>query len=137
MAKTNIRWYSRQTINKLSRFLRQRMAIVALLMVNRTKGLITTSNLGGTNPSQPGQPPHSGTGALRNSISYQTRTGLSSVSIAYGVFNGPAAAYARRLELGFSGIDGKGRNYNQAPRPFLNNATLLNKAAILRIIRRG
>jgi len=41
--------------------------------------------------------------------------------------------YARRLELGFVGIDAKGRKYDQAPRPYLRPALEKNRENIKRL----
>ena len=111
------------------------MVKVAVLIEGNIKGSMTTSNLGGSNPSAPGQVPNVGTGALRNSITNKiSNDGLS----AYvGVFAGPAAKYARRLELGFTGVDAKGRNYNQQARPFIVPQLNKSKNRIIKIIERG
>ena len=138
MTKFNFKLNINRFINKLLPVLHKRMAKAALLIENKVKQSLSISNIGGTNPSRPGEPPHSGTGALRNSIASSTfRKGSVVVVSDIGVAKGPAAAYARRLELGFSGTDSKGRNYSQQARPFLKPAIFLNKETILKIIRKG
>ena len=58
------------------------------------------------------------TGTLRRSItSWEAEDG--SLAIAVGSRGVP---YARRIELGFVGVDSLGRHYNQAPRPYLRPA---------------
>lgn len=71
------------------------------------------------------------TGTLRRSI--HTETGGDANSAWADV--GTNVPYARRLELGFVGVDRLGRHYNQQPRPYLRpaldkNAPELGKTAI-------
>ena len=40
---------------------------------------------------------------------------------------GPTVPYGRRIELGYSGTDSKGRTYNQPPHPYLRPAYEENK----------
>lgn len=43
---------------------------------------------------------------------------------------GSNVIYARRVELGFVGVDSLGRKYNQKPRPYLRTALEKNRKAI-------
>ena len=52
-----------------------------------------------------------------------------------GVRKGPADKYARRLELGFAGLDKLGRIYNQAPRPYLRAALQQTRGRLAKILR--
>src|ERR1041385_5582267 len=94
--------------------------------VKRSKG----GRLRGLNPSAPGEPPHVLYGRLRQSI----RHALSVTAEGITGRVGSNVIYARRLELGFVGTDAKGRNYNQAPRPYLRPAILNNRARIFELI---
>jgi phage gpG-like protein len=95
--------------------------------VRRTKG----GHLVGLNPSTPGQPPHVLSGQLRQSITHEVEnTGTQIVARV-----GSNKKYARRLELGFTGRDTKGRNYKQAPRPYLRPSVSENKSTIDAILK--
>lgn len=94
------------------------------------------SNMGGKNPSRPGKAPNVGRGILRNSITFTVGREGKDVVGYYGVRRGPASKYARRLELGFVGLDSLGRNHNQEPRPFLTPAYSKNKRKIFKILSR-
>jgi len=62
--------------------------------------------------------PHARTGKLRTSI------GVHEVSqVGPGRWmskTGPTMAYGRRVEMGFTGSDSKGRHYNQSPYPYMS-----------------
>lgn len=93
----------------------------------------------GPEPSAPGEPPHRQKGNLRADISFEAAT-IDGATIrgAVGVVEGSiAAAYARRLELGFVGIDSLGRHYHQEPRPFLRPAVLRNREKIVELIEKA
>ena len=66
--------------------------------------------------SRPGEPPAVDTGRLKRSITH--RIGIRGGRITARV--GTNIKYARRLEFGFTGIDSKGRRYDQKPRPFMH-----------------
>lgn len=137
MAKVNIKLNIRSYLNKLSREMRKRMAKIANLIEGKVKNSMVISNLGGSNPSKPGSAPHVGSGDLKRSIKATVEVRGQEVVVKYGAMEGPGADYARRLELGFSGTDSQGRNYNQQPRPFLKPALVLNKETIKKYILKG
>lgn len=66
--------------------------------------------------------PHRVTGNLFRSIPEFSPVTVSKSANRVEVAVGSAAEYARRLELGFSGTDSRGRTYHQSPRPFLRPA---------------
>jgi len=78
-------------------------------------------------PSPPGHAPASVTGTLKARITHRIdkKTMIGQV--------GTNLEYARRLELGFVGIDAKGRKYDQAPRPYLRPALEKNRENIKRL----
>lgn len=69
--------------------------------------------VGGSNPAYPKAPPG---GAHRRSIHVEGPT-VSGSKVSAQV--GPSMIYSRRLELGYSGTDAKGRIYKQPPYPSL------------------
>lgn len=131
--KMNIKKYE----NKLLSVLKKRMNTVMVSIVAYVKQNFGPSNLGGTNPSAPGDTPNIGIGTLRNSISFKVKQDGKEIVGVYGVISGPAKKYARRLELGYWGKDAKGRNVRQLPRPYLVPAYQNNKRQIKRILTKG
>lgn len=85
--------------------------------------------------SSPGEPPRKRTGDYQRSLEAVVGPSRSGKSITGRV--GSNAPQARRLELGFVGIDSLGRNYNQAPRPHLRPALAQRKRKLGRMIARG
>lgn len=126
-------------LRSLLTIVKQRMDLVAVMVEGYIKASMNISNIHGTNPSVKGEVPHVGTAALRNSITHKVATSSANKEIAayVGAFNGPGAKYARRLELGFYGLDSRGYNYRQAERPFLWPGVQNNREKIIRIIRGG
>ena len=122
---------------EVAKELRRRMLKIAIELEGYVKKTLSTSNLKGTNPSKAGEAPHAGTGNLRNSITHQVKKDGKDVVAIYGSMKGPATAYAKRLELGFVGVDSAGRRYNMEPRPFLRPAYRKNKRRIIKIISKG
>lgn len=74
------------------------------------------------NSARGGAFPHRVTGNLFRSIPEFSPVTVSKSANRVEVAVGSAAEYARRLELGFSGTDSRGRTYHQSPRPFLRPA---------------
>lgn len=74
------------------------------------------------NSARGGAFPHRRTGNLFRSIPEFSPVTVSKTKNRVEVAVGSAAEYARRLELGFSGTDSRGRTYHQAPRPYLRPA---------------
>jgi hypothetical protein len=85
----------------------------------------------GLAPSRPGEPPKRLTGRLIQSIAIKVKPSKRVIKGTYG----SNLVYARRLELGFTGTDARGRNVRQRPRPYLRRALIDNKATVARILR--
>ena len=134
MAKPIIKLNIKKVEARLLHHLKAKMNEVCLRLVAFVKNSMSISNLGGTNPSAPGSTPNIGTGALKRSITFKVESNRSEVVGSYGVGRGPASAYAKRLELGFTGRDSAGRLINQLPRPFIKPAYQLNKRRIKQIL---
>ena len=120
--------------DKIVDHLEKNMMRVMVAMVAYVKSHFGPSNQGGSNPSSPGEAPNIGLGTLRNNITFTVSTDGNDVVGLYGVRKGPASVYAKRLELGFVGTDKKGRNINQAPRPYLMPAYRNNKKRVVKIL---
>lgn len=121
----------------LQKELAKKMELCCAMVSGYIKQTLSISNFGGTQPSKPGDPPHAGTGMLRNSITFLVDKRPDEVVGTVGVARGLGAnKYALRLELGFVGIDSLGRNVNQLPRPFLK-PSLVKKKREIRVILAG
>ncbi len=122
---------------------KERLAIgVGLAVIDlegKAKELVSVPGDGhGGDPSAPGEPPHRQSGNLRADLGHEVLVEDDKVIGAIGVIAGsPAAAYARRLELGFVGADSLGRNFNEEARPFLRPTILRNRDRIIDLICRG
>ena len=124
-----------QVRERLLKHLQARMNEVVVRLETYVKNNFGPSNLGGTNPSEPGHAPNIGLGTLRNSITHQVTVDKDEVVGRYGVRIGPATPYAKRLELGFYGTDALGRLQAQAPRPFLGPALKNNRRNIVKWLK--
>ena len=113
--------------NSLVKHLEARMLRVVTELLGYVKTHFGQSNLGGTRPSAPGQPPNIGTGTLRNSIGFSVGIDGTEVVGKYGVIKGPASDYAMALENGYS-------PHGLAERPFLKPAYFNNRNKIIRIL---
>ena len=80
-----------------------------------------------TSPSPAGHAPASVTGTLKGRITHE----IDKTAMMGRV--GTNLEYARRLELGFVGVDSLGRHYTQAPRPYLRPALEKNRATIKKL----
>lgn len=132
-------WHQQAVMNKANIVLKRNMERAGIFVVGIVVRSISTGQpvkrtrggwLKGLNPSQPGQPPHVLLGALRRSITHR----VIAIGNGFAALVGSPIVYARRLELGFAGRDSLGRNYNQAPRPYLRPAVRNNRTTIGRII---
>ena len=74
--------------------------------------------------------PHLRTGNLFENIAEFSPAIVSKTQSRVEVAVGSSMEYARRLELGFSGTDSRGRTYHQSPRPFLRPALDDNQAKV-------
>jgi hypothetical protein len=132
-------WHTEAVMNKTNLVLQRNMERAALFIVGAVVRSISTGQpvrrtrggwIRGLNPSRPGQPPHVLLGKLRQSITHR----VVAMGNGFAALVGSGMVYARRLELGFAGRDSLGRNYNQAPRPYLRPAVRNNRTMIGRII---
>lgn len=98
--------------------------------VRRTKGGHTV----GLNPSKPGEPPHVLLGRLKQSI---THSDVEEHEDKLTIKVGTNVIYGQRLERGFVGTDAKGRNVNQAPRPYLRPSLDENQTEVGEAIAKG
>lgn len=86
--------------------------------------------------SSEGNPPALMTGYLAGHI--QTAYDEEDGGLVQNGYFGPQdIPYAKRLEFGFVGEDALGRNYNQAPRPYMSTTTFEEEDAVKRILRGG
>lgn len=108
----------------------RRMQQAVVLVQGDIKVSLNVGNPGGTHPSAPGQPPRKVTARLFNSIFGKT---IRQGNQIFGVV-GTNVVYGRRLELGFAGKDSLGRNYTQAPRPFIRPGFYRNRDRIKQIL---
>lgn len=67
------------------------------------------------------------TGTLRRSIRAE--------AMGRDVVVGTELPYARRIEFGFTGADSRGRQYNQAARPYLRPALDENKQRVMEAVK--
>lgn len=81
--------------------------------------------------SAPGEAPAVQLGNLISSITHELKVDTPDEIIAQV---GTIMEYAKRLEFGFVGVDSLGRQYNQAPRPFMRSTYLQERDTIRRIL---
>lgn len=110
----------------------RRMALAVEYVRGMVRRKINRGNRRGNNPSLPGEPPKKVSGDLFRSIATKVARGTGRFAV-YGVV-GSNLPYARRLELGFVGMDKAGRRYDQQPRPYLRPSIAENRDAIKRIL---
>lgn len=106
------------------------MSQAVLYAKGQAQRLVNRGNADGSSPSLPGEPPKKVSSLLFQSFATRVRSERSAV---VGVLSNNAE-YARRLELGFTGTDSRGRVVDQAPRPFLRRSVLDNRRVLGRII---
>ena len=70
-------------------------------------------------PHSGGSKPNVVSGDLRRSIRHEP---VEPDGFGYKTRVGPGMVYGRRVELGFTGTDSKGRHYNQPPYPYFRPA---------------
>ena len=112
----------------LKKYVERKMSIIVGQIASFVKSKLSISNSGGSNPSQPGEYPHLGSGQLRASI--RATIGMSGDSVDGVVYTarGPASPYAARIHNGRGGSDSDAR-------PFLAKAVNAFKPNIIRILR--
>ena len=124
------KWNPNGIIEAALKITEERMGTAVTFLQGDIKRSLNVGNPGGKNPSAPGQPPRKVTARLFNSIFGKViRDGSQIIGVV-----GTNVIYGRRLELGFAGKDSAGRNYNQAPRPFIRPAFTRNRDRIKRIL---
>lgn len=123
-------WDSKKIVDSSLTVMEKRMRVATVFVQGEVKLAINVGNRKGKNPSAPGEPPRKVSGRLFNSIFAKV---IRVINMVYGVV-GTNVKYGRRLELGFVGRDAKGRNYHQAPRPFLVPAVRHNLQQIKDIL---
>lgn len=127
MAKINL------NINKVGReldsHLKRGMTKAVILLEKEIKQSVNRDNIGGDNPSLPGEPPKKRTGQLLNSIGWSVVKKGQGVSGTVGVLRGsPANQYGIALEYGTS---------KMAARPFVRPMVFKNQSTILRLLING
>jgi hypothetical protein len=138
MSSTILNWNAGAVLERTKAQLAENMEIAVTYLEGEAKQLVSVPGDGhGHDPSAPGEPPHRQLGNLRADIGHEVRVEDDKVIGAIGVIaNEPAAAYARRLELGFFGRDSLGRNYNEEARPFLRPTVLRNREKIVELLNK-
>lgn len=115
MALSELRWTPEHVIDATRAEMRRRVGTAVLIVKGEIQQLLNVGNPTGKSPSKPGDPPRKVTALLFQSIATQVFDDGDDIVGRVGT----NVIYARRLELGFVGTDSLGRNYDQAPRPFL------------------
>jgi hypothetical protein len=106
----------------VGKFVAQKMAknaLYAAAVVLQTNIKVDLNKGGPGPPSRPPNPPHKQTGNLGVSIQIDDSKNFGPKP---SVRVGTKLVYARRLEYGFAGTDGKGRTVFQAARPYMRPA---------------
>lgn len=136
MAARILSWNAGAFQDKTAQQVARGMTQAVIYLEGEAKQLVSTP---GPEPSKPGEPPHRQKGNLRADISHEAATiDGTTVRAAVGVLDGSIAEdYARRLELGFFGLDSLGRNYSQEPRPFLRPTVLRNREKVVELIKKS
>ena len=119
----NYRWYGKElqlVVNAQALLALEEACNLVEKSAKESIGLVTS-------PSPPGHAPASVTGTLKARITHKIDKATMTGQV------GTNLEYARRLELGFVGVDSLGRKYDQAPRPYLRPALEKNKALIKKL----
>ena len=133
------RWNSGKIVKAAGAEMHKRMLRAVLVVEGDVKQRIgrgqpverdASGNLRGLDPSRPGEPPKVVTSRLRTSITHAVERTATAIIGRIGS-NVP---HARRLELGFFGADKKGRNINQAARPYLRPSLKERLSQVIRIL---
>lgn len=108
----------------------ERMARACPIVVRNVKTLLNKRASKRDPSSAPGEPPRKQTGRLYDSIFFKVEREKDEV---IGVIYSNDIK-ARRLELGFVGVDSLGRRYDQKPRPFMRPGLAESKPALKKIL---
>lgn len=123
-----VKWTPDPVLVRVGNAVERKITQAAMLVAATATNKVSTA---GPPASKPGKPPHVDTGRLRQSITYAVTRHEFLIEARIG----SNVEYARRLELGFVGRDAKGRNYAQAPRPFLRPSLMESLPALRRIFK--
>lgn len=145
MAKErDVKWAPKAAKRILAQRLEVGMSLALQYAVGQVRRLINPTQpyritakgtLVGLSPSKPGRPPKSLTRSLFLSISARVKADKRKIVGWYGA----STPYARRLELGFVGIDSRGRKIHQEARPYLRPIIQMqkHKRRIMKAFRKG
>lgn len=105
----------------------------AALVENAIKQNFSGSHAKGE-PHTGGDKPNVVTGTLRRGVRHQpiVRDGVAGAMTVLG----PTSVYARRVEIGFSGADSRGRRYHQPGYPYFGPGVDSTREAVQEIARR-
>jgi phage gpG-like protein len=123
-------WDASGVLDKTKDELVKRMTVATILVRDKAKVLVNRGNSTGKSPSKEGTPPKKVSGRLQSSLAQAVEVVENAVIGRVGT----NVIYARRLELGFVGVDKAGRKISQGPRPFLRPAVMNNTGAIAKIL---
>lgn len=123
-------WEGDKVTKDLHDRMEKNMRLAVAFLQGEVRKSINRGNPTGFDPSRQGEPPKRVTGRLFNSIATRVQSAKRKITGAIGT----NVSYARRLELGFTGTDSKGRNVRQRARPFLRPAIRNNVRALRRIL---
>lgn len=141
------KWHSEKILKKVNKLVSKRMGKAMIHLQSAVQRKLSVGQptrrtnpgeggvavLVGLDPSAPGDPPRVVTSRLRTSITNNvSREGRQIVGRV-----GTNVKYGRRLELGFSGTDSRGRNINQAARPYLRPSLVETLPRLVGILTRG
>jgi len=136
------KWDSRKVVKLTQAHLKKNMKAAMLILQGEVQRRLSIGAdvvrsgkvLRATKPAEDAPTaPRKVTGRLNTSITHRVSIDGRNV---IGVV-GTNVPYARRLELGFSGTDSKGRNINQGARPFLRPALKEFFPRLVAILSRG
>ena len=105
-----VKWYDEKLMNSVRNITQQVLEKACLLVEGDAKRIVPVV-----------------TSRLRTSITNEVEETVGRV--------GTNVEYARRVELGFVGVDSLGRHYNQAPKPYLRPALEKNRSKILGLFK--
>lgn len=123
-------WDASGVLDKAQDEMVSRMTVATIYVRDKAKQAVNRGNADGRNPSKEGEPPKKVTGRLQTSIVQVVTVEEKRVIGRVG----SNVVYARRLELGFFGVDSAGRHVSQAPRPYLRPAIENNRSALTKIL---
>jgi hypothetical protein len=130
-----LEWNAGRFSNLIADKVERGMTKAVIYVEGVAKQMVSRGNVHGDNPSLPGEPWKTVTGFHRANITHLVVRNADSISGFIGERDNVEGA--RRLELGFVGIDSLGRNIDQAPRPVFRPALLRSRDKIVELIAKG